>query len=68
VKENNVFGSGLKLDKSLLARAKRVSDLAGYSSVDEFVTHVLERELAKIEGSDSEEEMKKKLKGLGYIS
>jgi hypothetical protein len=36
--------------------------------VDEFVTHVLERELAKIEGSDSEEEMKKKLKGLGYIS
>ena len=63
-----MFGSGLKLDKALLARARRVADLAGYSSVDEFVTHVLERELAKIEGSDSEEEIKKKLKGLGYIS
>jgi hypothetical protein len=63
-----MFGSGIRLDKALLARAKRCADLAGYSSVDEFVTHVLEKELAKIEGSDSEEEMKKKLKGLGYIS
>jgi hypothetical protein len=63
-----MFGSGIKLDKGLLARVKRYADLAGYSSVDEFVTHVLEKELAKIEGSDSEEDIKKKLKGLGYIS
>ena len=63
-----MFGFGLKIDKALIARAKRVADLGGYSSVDEFVTHVLERELAKIEGSDSEEEIKKKMKGLGYIS
>jgi hypothetical protein len=63
-----LFRSGLKIDKALLARARRVADLGGYSSVDEFVTHVLERELAKLEGSDSEEEIKKKLKGLGYIS
>jgi hypothetical protein len=63
-----MFGSGLKLDKALLAKAKRYSDLAGYSSVEEFVTHVLEREFAKLEGSDSEQEIKKKLKGLGYIS
>ena len=38
------------------------------SSVDEFVTHVLEKELAKIDESESEEDIKKKLKGLGYIS
>ena len=63
-----MFGSGIKLDKALLAKAKRYSDLAGYSSVDEFVTHVIEKELAKVEGSDSEEDIKKKLKGLGYIS
>jgi hypothetical protein len=63
-----MFGRGIRLDKALVARVKRCADLAGYSSVDEFVTHVLEKELAKIEGSDSEEEMKKKLKGLGYIS
>jgi hypothetical protein len=63
-----MFGSRIKLDKALLAKAKRYADLAGYSSVDEFVAHVLEKELAKFEGSDSEEEIKKKLKGLGYIS
>ena len=63
-----MFGSSIKLDKALLARVKRYADLAGYSSVDEFVTHVIEKELAKFEGSDSEEDIKKKLKGLGYIS
>ncbi|MDP3716583.1 MAG: hypothetical protein Q8T13_02320 [Acidobacteriota bacterium] len=63
-----MFGSNIKLDKALLAKVKRYADLAGYSSVDEFVTHVIEKELAKFEGSDSEEEIKKKLKGLGYIS
>jgi hypothetical protein len=59
---------GIKLDKALVARAKRYADLAGYSSVEEFIQHILEKELAKLEGSDSEEEIKKKLKGLGYIS
>jgi hypothetical protein len=63
-----MFGSNIKLDKALLARVKRYADLAGYSSVDEFVTHVLEKELAKLDGSDSEEDIRKKLKGLGYIS
>ena len=63
-----MFGSGIKLEKTLLAKVKRYADLAGYSSVDEFVSHVIEKELAKVEGSDSEEEIKKKLKGLGYIS
>ncbi len=63
-----MFGSGIKLDKALLAKVKRYADLAGYSSVDEFVTHAIEKELAKFEGSDSEEDIKKKLKGLSYIS
>ena len=42
-----MFGSGIKLDKALLARVKRFSDLAGYSSVEEFITHALEKELAQ---------------------
>jgi hypothetical protein len=63
-----MFGPRVKLDKGLLVRARRYADLAGYSSVDEFVAHVLEKELAKIDGADSEEEIRKKLKGLGYIS
>jgi hypothetical protein len=63
-----MFGSTIKLDKGLLARAKRCADVAGYSSVEEFVARVLEKEIATIEESDSEIEIKKKLKGLGYIS
>jgi len=63
-----MFGSRIKLDKALLIRIKRYSDLAGYSSVEEFITHALEKELAKFEGAESEEEIKKKLRGLGYIS
>lgn len=58
---------GIKLDKTLLAKAKRCADLAGYSSVEEFITHVLEKELAQLDESDSEEEMRRKLKGLGYL-
>jgi hypothetical protein len=63
-----MFRSGIKLDKALMVKVKRCADIAGYSSVDEFVTHVLEKEIASIEESDSEAEIKKKLKGLGYIS
>ena len=63
-----MFGSGIKLDTALIARVKRYSDLAGYSSVEEFITHALEKELAQLEKADSEDEIKKKLKGLGYIS
>ena len=63
-----MFRSAIKLDKVLMAKAKRYADLAGYSSVNEFVSHVLEKELARIEASDSEEDIKKKLKGLGYFS
>ena len=63
-----MFGSGIKLDKALLARVKRYSDLAGYSSVEEFITHALEKEIAQLEEADSEDEIRKKLQGLGYIS
>lgn len=63
-----MFGSRIVLDKALLARVKRHADLAGYSSVEEFVIHLIEKELDKVEGSESEDEIKKKLKGLGYLS
>ena len=61
-------GSKITLDKGLLARVTKFADIAGYSSVEEFITHALEKELAVLEEADSEEEIKKKLQGLGYIS
>jgi metal-responsive CopG/Arc/MetJ family transcriptional regulator len=63
-----MFGNRVKLDQALLAKIKRYADLAGYSSVEEFITHALEKEIAQLEQSESEQELKKKLKGLGYIS
>jgi metal-responsive CopG/Arc/MetJ family transcriptional regulator len=63
-----MFGSNVKLDKALLAKVKRYADLAGYSSADEFITHALEKEIARLETADSDDEVKKRLKGLGYIS
>jgi metal-responsive CopG/Arc/MetJ family transcriptional regulator len=58
----------VKLDKQLMEKVKKYAQLAGYSSAEEFITHCLEKEIQKLEESDSEEEVKKKLKGLGYIS
>ncbi len=64
-----MFGSSttIKLDKALFERVKRCADSAGYSSPQEFVEHVIEKELAQIEDGGSDEEIMKKLQGLGYI-
>jgi metal-responsive CopG/Arc/MetJ family transcriptional regulator len=58
----------VKIDKALLDKIRKYAEMSGYSSVEEFITHCLEKEVAKIEEADSEEEIKKKLKGLGYLS
>ena len=58
----------VKLEKSLVDRVKKISDIAGYATPEEFITHALEKELAKLEDADSEEEIRKRLQGLGYIS
>ena len=60
--------SRIRLDKTLVAKLKRYAELSGYSSVEEFITHVLEKEIAPLEGAASEEEIRKRLKGLGYLS
>jgi hypothetical protein len=57
----------VKLNKTLVQRAARIARHAGYSSLEEFVEHIIEKELAHFEDSDSKEEVVKKLKGLGYL-
>lgn len=63
-----MFGSKIKIDKNLLEKIKKYAAMAGYSSPEEFVQHALEKEIATLEEADSEEDIKNKLKGLGYIS
>lgn len=58
----------IKIDKGLMEKIKRCARIAGYSSAEEFITHALERQISHIEETDSEEQVKKKLQGLGYIS
>ena len=60
-------GTTVKLSKDLWARVKRVSDAAGYSAPQEFIEHVLDREIAKLDEAQSNEEIVRKLKGLGYL-
>jgi len=67
-KRSAMFGPKVKLDKELYEKVKKYSEIAGYSSLSEFVTHALEKEIAQLEDADSEEEIKKRLQGLGYIS
>ncbi len=60
-------GTTIKLKKELWAKVKKVAAAGGYSSPEEFVEHVLEREIAKLEDATSDAEIVRKLKGLGYI-
>ena len=64
-----MFGSSttIKLDRALFERVKRCAEAGGYSSPEEFVAHVVEKELAQIEEGASDEEIAKRLQGLGYI-
>jgi predicted CopG family antitoxin len=57
----------LKIDKDLYERLKKVAGIAGYSSVEEFIQHTLEKAASAAEEGDSEEEVKKRLQGLGYL-
>jgi hypothetical protein len=62
-----MFGN-VKLDKGLLKKVRMYAKIAGYSTPEEFITHALEKEIAILEEADSEDEIRKKLQGLGYIS
>jgi Arc/MetJ family transcription regulator len=61
--------SKIKIDKDLYRRAAEVASAAGYSSVDEFVEHLIERALRETKSDDEEDRaaVEERLRGLGYI-
>lgn len=67
-----MFGFGktvnVKLDRDLHDRVKKIADIAGYATVEEFVAHVLEKEMIHFEDAKNDEDVRAKLRGLGYIS
>jgi metal-responsive CopG/Arc/MetJ family transcriptional regulator len=62
-----MFSGNIKLKKELRQRVERCANAAGYSSPQEFIEHIVERELAKLADAETDDEIAKKLKGLGYI-
>lgn len=59
----------LKMDSETLERVRKVARAGGYSSSEEFVLHVLQRELDSLspDSGESEEEIRRKMEGLGYM-
>jgi hypothetical protein len=65
-----MFGGKTKvtLDPAIYERAAKHAAKVGYATVDEFVAHVLERELRAHEEQLAKEKVLEKMKGLGYLT
>ena len=57
----------IKIDHNLYERITRIVEKAGYGSPEEFVIHVIEKELSVLESADSDADVTERLRGLGYI-
>jgi metal-responsive CopG/Arc/MetJ family transcriptional regulator len=57
----------IKIEGDLYDRLEKYSEVAGYSTADEFIVHVLEKSVADMEKSADEESVKERLMGLGYL-
>ena len=62
-----MFGPKLKVERELYERLKSGAASLGYATVDEFVTHLLEKAVADTDEAKSEDAIRKRLQGLGYI-
>lgn len=58
----------IKVDKELYEKLKEFAEKEGYSSVEECASTILEREIHFTDAEDNDEDVIKRMKGLGYIS
>ncbi len=61
-----MFGPKIALDPELHRKAEKYALALGYSSLTEFVTHLLEKELAPLT-EEEQANLDQRLKGLGYL-
>jgi hypothetical protein len=61
------MAKSIKLKPELWDRITKYAAKAGYSAPEEFVEHVLDRELAKLEEALKRDEVDRRLRGLGYL-
>ena len=57
----------VKIAKPLYQRLSEIAQAGGYSNTEELIVHILEKEAAKFDGAADQEEVRKQLRGLGYI-
>ena len=57
----------IELDENLWLRVVKSAELQGYSSPQQFIAEVLERELAKAPEGVSDQEVTRKMEELGYL-
>ena len=57
----------IKLESDLYDRVKKVSEVAGYASPEEFIIHMIEKELQVLENPEDNEDITERLRGLGYL-
>jgi metal-responsive CopG/Arc/MetJ family transcriptional regulator len=58
----------IKIDRQLYEQIKECSEIAGYSSSDELIQHILKKEINRILDTDHDPDVLERLKGLGYIA
>lgn len=57
----------IKLDPALYDRVKLIAEKAGYGSAEEFIVHIIEKELSMLESAETDDEVTERLRGLGYL-
>jgi hypothetical protein len=62
------MSSKVKLSKEADQKAEQIIAFHGYSSLEELVEDLINKEYEKIKSGDNKEELANKLSGLGYIS
>jgi hypothetical protein len=61
------FDTKVRIAKPLYERLAEIASSGGYSSTEEFILHILEKEAAKFDDAADDAEVKRQLRGLGYI-
>ena len=62
------MASKVKLSKESVQKAEEIIAFHGYSSLDEMIENMINKEYEIVKSEDSKEELADKLSGLGYIS
>ena len=57
----------IKIENDLYERVKKEAEIAGYPSPEEFILHMIEKELAVLENPEDDEDVTERLRGLGYL-